>query len=323
MIKKVIKKINWKFIKNKIKDKWFKWLLVILCSGVCFFALKNKLSFLMPKNNIDNFITTLLATLIGGIISICTTVIVTNKLNKQKAIIDRKESVYVPLYNELKRVKWNIDNSNFDYNFDTEVVESILKGYKKSTISKRVKKLLIDFAMKRNDYKKINHSSIVINIIIENFILGFKDLYGSEIEGERKVRDYEGNAELIEEEYEDVKNIRHLSQKDITKILNLLDGKYSFELNYALVNLYDSYINDERETIIELPEPEWASYGQEVSKGQYIVENYSFLEKFLNNSDVMEKSKIRNDLTKIVEECILEIEYILIDIYTKYEKDIY
>lgn len=222
MIGKTSKKIKWKLIKNKFLDKWNKFLILVVCVLLFIIVLKDKFILLVPKNNIDNFITTLLATLIGGIISICTTVIVTNKQNKQKAIIDRKESIYVPLYNELKRVKWNIDNSNFDYNFDTEVVESILKGYKKSTISKRVEKLLIDFAMKRDDYKKINHSSIAINIIIENFILGFKDLYGSEIEGYSKVRDYEGNAELVEEEYEDVKNIRYLSKNDITKILTLI-----------------------------------------------------------------------------------------------------
>lgn len=321
---KMNKKIKWRFTKNRFKDKWIKFLLLMICGLLVFIILKDKLTLLIPKKNIDNFITTLLATLIGGITTICLTVIINNKQNKQKAVIDRKESIYLPLYNDLEIVKKSAENSNLDYNFDSKAIENILKSYQKNIISKRIKKLLKKFVTLRNDYKNINYTGVAINIIIENFILGFRDLYGSEIERYSKERDYEGNAELVEIEYEEVRNMRNICDKNIKKILSIIGKKDGLDkIDSVLINLYDIYINHERKPIIQLPEEQYAEYGQETSKGQYIVDNYSFLEKFLNNNKIIKKNSLRERLIETTEECIEELEYILVEIYNKYEKYIY
>ncbi|MDU5723266.1 MAG: hypothetical protein E6Z86_14155 [Clostridium butyricum] len=315
---------NIKYYINKLRDKYWKCIiLVVISSLLCIFFKRNILKFI-PRDNKENFFTTLLATLVGGIISIVLTLIVTNKQNKQKAIFERKESIYLPLYNDMRRLKKDIEKSSFDYNFKSEVIIRILSGYEKNITSKRVIKLVQQYIEEEKVYLKLDYKKIAIDVIKNNFISGFKELYGSEIDKYEKVRDYEGDAELIEKYCEEVEKIRSITEEDIIELISLLGVQKPKEIyNRYLIEFYDNFINNDRKTVIKLPEPKYAEYGEEASKGKYIVEKYDFLDVFNKDEQIVKKYKSRERINKIIEKCIEELEYILTDIYNKYEKEIY
>ncbi|NFO15527.1 hypothetical protein FDB34_15310 [Clostridium botulinum] len=315
---------NIKYYINKLRDKYWKYILLILIIVLIGVFFKENIYKFLPKDNKENFFTTLLATLIGGIISIALTLIITNRQNKQKAIFERKENIYLPLYNEMKRLKKDMAKSSLDYNLKNEVIIRILSGYEKNITSKRVIKLVQQYIEEVKVYLKLDYKKIAIDIIKNNFISGFKELYGSEIDGYKKVRDYEGNAELIEQYCEEIEKIRLIKEEDIIELISLLGTQKPKEIyNRYLIELYDYFINNDRKTVIKLPEPKYAEYGEEASKGNYIVEKYDFLDVFNKNEQIVKKYESRERINKIIDECIGELEYILTNIYNKYEKDIY
>ncbi|MBN1078304.1 hypothetical protein [Clostridium botulinum] len=315
---------NIKYYINKLRDKYWKYILLILIIVLIGVFFKENVYKVIPKDNKENFFTTILATLIGGIISIALTLIITNRQNKQKAIFERKENIYLPLYNEMKRLKKDMAKSSLDYNFKNEVIIRILSGYEKNITSKRVITLLQKYIEEVKVYLKLDYKKIAIDIIKNNFISGFKELYGSEIDGYEKVRDYEGNAELIEQYCEEIEKIRLIKEEDIIELISLLGTQKPKEIyNRYLIELYDYFINNDRKTVIKLPEPKYAEYGEEASKGNYIVEKYDFLDVFNKNEQIVKKYESRERINKIIDECIGELEYILTNIYNKYEKDIY
>lgn len=235
-----------------------------------------------------------------------------------------KENIYLPLYNEIKNLKKDIENKSFDYEFKDVLINKILLGYEKNITSKRVIKLIEEYVNEKSIYSEINHKRIAITIIKSNFTKGFKELYGSEIKEYKKVRDIEGTAEAIEVYYDEIDAMMKIREEDIGNILHMLGTEVdNNKYNNKLCRFYDGFIDEGKDTIIELPKPKWADYGEEASKGRYIVEKYDFLNEFKSNNEIIKKYESREKLYKIVNKCIEELEYILIDIYNKYEKDVY
>ena len=78
------------YIIKKFRDRYLKCSILIIIVILIGIYLKNRMVNIIPKENIESFYTTLIATVLGGIISIILTLTITKKQNRQKAIFERK-----------------------------------------------------------------------------------------------------------------------------------------------------------------------------------------------------------------------------------------
>lgn len=247
---------------------------------------------------------------IGGIGGWFTGVIKGKK--ESSTAIERKNEIYQPLINELKKY------SQFDWDIQgiikVELLKEISNNAYKFGLSDELQEKCNDLYRLIEDYNNINPVRIARSIIVDIFTDGYKAIYGSIVEGISYHSDREGNEWEEEEIAEPVKIIGELADEKNIRSLLSNEGMYSdevcidyenglFEPVYAQLKcIYASalnvIINGERYTnrtpIIEM----------QMLPEEYIAYHYDFFEKYNDNKKIKQKYELREE---IIQHCYLKI----------------
>lgn len=148
---------------------------------------------------------------IGGIGGWFTGIIKGKK--ESSTAIERKNEIYQPLINELKKY------SQFDWNIQEiikiELLKEISNDDYKFGLSDELQKKCNDLYQLIENYNNINPVRIARSIIVDIFTDGYKIIYGSIVEGISYHSDREGNEWEEEEIAEPVKIIGELADEKI------------------------------------------------------------------------------------------------------------
>lgn len=218
--------------------------------------------------------------------------------------IERKNEIYQPLINELKKY------SQFDWDIQeivkVELLKEISNNAYKFGLSDELQEKCNNLYQLIVGYNNINPIRIARSIIEDIFTDGYKAIYGSIVDGISYHSDREGNEWEEEEIVEPVKIIGKVAdEKSIKSLLNN-EGMYSdevcidyenglFESIYGQLKcIYASALNvvingeeyKNRTPIIEmkmLPE-------------EYIAYYYDFFKEYNDNEKIKQKYELREEI---------------------------
>lgn len=218
--------------------------------------------------------------------------------------IERKNEIYQPLINELKKY------SQFDWDIQeiikTELLKEISNDAFKFGIPDELQKKCNDLYRSIEDYNNINPVRIARNIIVDIFTDGYKTIYGSIIERISDLSDRDGNEWEEEEIAEPVRVIEEVADTKRIKSLLSNEGMYSdevcvdyenglYELIYGQLKcIYASalnvVINGEQykngTPIIEM----------QMLPEEYIAYHYDFFDKYNDNDEIKQKYELREEI---------------------------
>ena len=239
---------------------------------------------------------------IGGIGGWFTGIIKGKK--ESSTAIERKNEIYQPLINELKKY------SQFDWNIQEiikiELLKEISNDDYKFGLSDELQKKCNDLYQLIENYNNINPVRIARSIIVDIFTDGYKIIYGSIVEGISYHSDREGNEWEEEEIAEPVKIIGELADEKNIRSLLSNEGMYSdevcidyenglFEPIYGqLKNIYASALNiiingeqyKNRAPVIEM----------QMLPEEYMAYHYDFFKKYNDNEKIKQKYELREEI---------------------------
>ena len=230
--------------------------------------------------------------------------------------IERKNEIYQPLINELKKY------SQFDWDIQeiikAELLKEIANNAYKFGFPDELQKKCNDLYRLIEGYNNINPVRIARSIIEDIFTDGYKAIYGSIVDGISYHRDRDGNEWEEEEIVEPVKIIGEIAdEKNIKSLLNN-EGMYSDEvcidyenglfepIYHQLKCIYASALNviidgeryKNRTPVIEvqmLPE-------------EYIAYHYDFFKKYNDNEKIKQKYELREEIIYTSQAIIEELK---------------
>ena len=251
---------------------------------------------------------------IGGI-GVWFTGIIKGKKESSTAI-ERKNEIYQPLINELKKY------SQFDWNIQEiikiELLKEISNDDYKFGLSDELQKKCNDLYQLIENYNNINPVRIARSIIVDIFTDGYKIIYGSIVEGISYHSDREGNEWEEEEIAEPVKIIGELADEKNIRSLLSNEGMYSdevcidyenglFEPIYGqLKNIYASALNiiingeqyKNRAPVIEM----------QMLPEEYMAYHYDFFKKYNDNEKIKQKYELREEIIYTSQAIIEELK---------------
>lgn len=255
---------------------------------------------------------------IGGIGGWFTGIIKGKK--ESSTAIERKNEIYQPLINELKKY------SQFDWNIQEiikiELLKEISNDDYKFGLSDELQKKCNDLYQLIENYNNINPVRIARSIIVDIFTDGYKIIYGSIVEGISYHSDREGNEWEEEEIAEPVKIIGELADEKNIRSLLSNEGMYSdevcidyenglFEPIYGqLKNIYASALNiiingeqyKNRAPVIEM----------QMLPEEYMAYHYDFFKKYNDNEKIKQKYELREEIIYTSQAIIEELKRELI-----------
>ena len=230
--------------------------------------------------------------------------------------IERKNEIYQPLINELKKY------SQFDWDIQeiikAELLKEIANNAYKFGFPDELQKKCNDLYRLIEGYNNINPVRIARSIIEDIFTDGYKAIYGSIVDGISYHRDRDGNEWEEEEIVEPVKIIGEIAdEKNIKSLLNN-EGMYSDEvcidyenglfepIYHQLKCIYASalnvIINGERykngTPIIEM----------QILPEEYIAYHYDFFNKYNDNEGIKQKYELREEIIYTSQAIIEELK---------------
>lgn len=230
--------------------------------------------------------------------------------------IERKNEIYQPLINELKKY------SQFDWDIQeiikAELLKEIANNAYKFGFPDELQKKCNDLYRLIEGYNNINPVRIARSIIEDIFTDGYKAIYGSIVDGISYHRDRDGNEWEEEEIVEPVKIIGEIAdEKNIKSLLNN-EGRYSDEvcidyenglfepIYHQLKCIYASalnvIINGERykngTPIIEM----------QILPEEYIAYHYDFFNKYNDNEEIKQKYELREEIIYTSQAIIEELK---------------
>lgn len=230
--------------------------------------------------------------------------------------IERKNEIYQPLINELKKY------SQFDWDIQeiikAELLKEIANNAYKFGFPDELQKKCNDLYRLIEGYNNINPVRIARSIIEDIFTDGYKAIYGSIVDGISYHRDRDGNEWEEEEIVEPVKIIGEIAdEKNIKSLLNN-EGTYSDEvcidyenglfepIYHQLKCIYASalnvIINGERykngTPIIEM----------QILPEEYIAYHYDFFNKYNDNEEIKQKYELREEIIYTSQAIIEELK---------------
>lgn len=251
---------------------------------------------------------------IGGIGGWFTGIIKGKK--ESSTAIERKNEIYQPLINELKKY------SQFDWNIQEiikiELLKEISNDDYKFGLSDELQKKCNDLYQLIENYNNINPVRIARSIIVGIFTDGYKIIYGSIVEGISYHSDREGNEWEEEEIAEPVKIIGELADEKNIRSLLSNEGMYSdevcidyenglFEPIYGqLKNIYASALNiiingeqyKNRAPVIEM----------QMLPEEYMAYHYDFFKKYNDNEKIKQKYELREEIIYTSQAIIEELK---------------
>ena len=251
---------------------------------------------------------------IGGIGGWLTGIIKGKK--ESSTAIERKNEIYQPLINELKKY------SQFDWNIQEiikiELLKEISNDDYKFGLSDELQKKCNDLYQLIENYNNINPVRIARSIIVDIFTDGYKIIYGSIVEGISYHSDREGNEWEEEEIAEPVKIIGELADEKNIRSLLSNEGMYSdevcidyenglFEPIYGqLKNIYASALNiiingeqyKNRAPVIEM----------QMLPEEYMAYHYDFFKKYNDNEKIKQKYELREEIIYTSQAIIEELK---------------
>ena len=251
---------------------------------------------------------------IGGIGGWFTGIIKGKK--ESSTAIERKNEIYQPLINELKKY------SQFDWNIQEiikiELLKEISNDDYKFGLSDELQKKCNDLYQLIENYNNINPVRIARSIIVDIFTDGYKIIYGSIVEGISYHSDREGNEWEEEEIAEPVKIIGELADEKNIRSLLSNEGRYSdevcidyenglFEPIYGqLKNIYASALNiiingeqyKNRAPVIEM----------QMLPEEYMAYHYDFFKKYNDNEKIKQKYELREEIIYTSQAIIEELK---------------
>ena len=251
---------------------------------------------------------------IGGIGGWFTGIIKGKK--ESSTAIERKNEIYQPLINELKKY------SQFDWNIQEiikiELLKEISNDDYKFGLSDELQKKCNDLYQLIENYNNINPGRIARSIIVDIFTDGYKIIYGSIVEGISYHSDREGNEWEEEEIAEPVKIIGELADEKNIRSLLSNEGMYSdevcidyenglFEPIYGqLKNIYASALNiiingeqyKNRAPVIEM----------QMLPEEYMAYHYDFFKKYNDNEKIKQKYELREEIIYTSQAIIEELK---------------
>lgn len=230
--------------------------------------------------------------------------------------IERKNEIYQPLINELKKY------SQFDWD-----IQEIIKAELLKEIANNAYKFGFpdEFQKKCNDlyqlivgYNNINPVRIARSIIEDIFTDGYKAIYGSIVDGISYHSDRDGNEWEVEEIVEPVKIVGEVADEKTIKSLLNNEGMYSdevcidyenglFEPIYSQLKcIYGSALNviidgeryKNRTPVIEM----------QMLPEEYIAYYYDFFKKYNDNEKIKQKYKLREEIIYTSQAIIEELK---------------
>lgn len=251
---------------------------------------------------------------IGGIGGWFTGIIKGKK--ESSTAIERKNEIYQPLINELKKY------SQFDWNIQEiikiELLKEISNDDYKFGLSDELQKKCNDLYQLIENYNNINPVRIAHSIIVDIFTDAYKIIYGSIVEGISYHSDREGNEWEEEEIAEPVKIIGELADEKNIRSLLSNEGMYSdevcidyenglFEPIYGqLKNIYASALNiiingeqyKNRAPVIEM----------QMLPEEYMAYHYDFFKKYNDNEKIKQKYELREEIIYTSQAIIEELK---------------
>lgn len=251
---------------------------------------------------------------IGGIGGWFTGIIKGKK--ESSTAIERKNEIYQPLINELKKY------SQFDWNIQEiikiELLKEISNDDYKFGLSDELQKKCNDLYQLIENYNNINPVRIARSIIVDIFTDGYKIIYGSIVEGISYHSDREVNEWEEEEIAEPVKIIGELADEKNIRSLLSNEGMYSdevcidyenglFEPIYGqLKNIYASALNiiingeqyKNRAPVIEM----------QMLPEEYMAYHYDFFKKYNDNEKIKQKYELREEIIYTSQAIIEELK---------------
>ena len=218
--------------------------------------------------------------------------------------IERKNEIYQPLINELKKY------SQFDWDIQeiikAELLKEIANNAYKFGLPDELQKKCNDLYRSIEDYNNINPVRIARNIIVDIFTDGYKTIYGSIVDGISYHSDRDGNEWEEEEIVEPVKIVGEVADEKTIKSLLNNEGMYSDEVcidyeNGLLEPIYSQLkciyasalnviINGEqyknRTPVIEM----------QMLPEEYIAYYYDFFKKYNDNEKIKQKYDLREEI---------------------------
>lgn len=241
--------------------------------------------------------------------------------------VSRKKQIYQPLIDELNPISsGSLDVlSNIQINFTKEI---IYNNYKYSIDSKLLEKMKC-LSKKVEKYEEISLINVAKDVLVSQFINGYKDLYGSVIAGTSYSEDQEGTKYEIEHEVQELDNLKRVNcNEDIKSLLNY-EGMPSLafrmknnNVDYIYEEVFHIYdkaflnnINGKTTTNRKMLK-EWDGRPSE-----YIAYNYDFFDSFNKAPKTIEKYQLREEIIELSQKIIEELEGIVEKIVCKYEKE--
>ena len=230
--------------------------------------------------------------------------------------IERKNEIYQPLINELKKY------SQFDWDIQeiikAELLKEISNDAYKFGLPDELQKKCNDLYQLIEDYNNINPVRIARNIIVDIFTDGYKAIYGSIVEGISYHSDRDGNEWEEEEIVEPVKIIGEVADEKTIKSLLNNEGMYSDEvcidyenglfepiyrqLKCIYASALNAIINGERykngTPIIEM----------QMLPEEYIAYYYDFFKKYNDGEKIKQKYELREEIIYTSQAVIEELK---------------
>ena len=241
--------------------------------------------------------------------------------------IERKNEIYQPLINELKKY------SQFDWNIQeivkAELLKEIVNDSYKFGLFDELQEKCNNLYQLIKDYNNIKPVLIARSIIIDIFTDGYKAIYGSIVDGISYHSDREGNEWEEEEIVEPVKIIGEVADEKTIKSLLNNEGMYSdevcidyenglFEPIYSQLKcIYASALNviingeryKNRTPIIEM----------QMLPEEYIAYYYDFFNKYNDNEEIKQKYELREEIIYTSQAVIEELKERIDNIVRVYE----
>lgn len=230
--------------------------------------------------------------------------------------IERKNEIYQPLINELKKY------SQFDWDIQeiikAELLKEIANNAYKFGFPDELQKKCNDLYQLIEGYNNINPVRIARSIIEDIFADGYKAIYGSIIDGVSYHSDRDGNEWEVEEIVEPVKIVGEVADEKTIKSLLNNEGMYSdevcidyenglFEPIYSQLKcIYASALNviidgekyKNRTPVIEM----------QMLPEEYIAYYYDFFKKYNDNEKIKQKYKLREEIIYTSQAIIEELK---------------
>jgi hypothetical protein len=251
---------------------------------------------------------------------------------KHKSVMERKQTIYIPLIEELNNY-FKFPNGDLFSKLEFKFLNEIINKQYLYRLENEMLNECKNFYDLINKFNKTDLTYVASNIIESSFYEGFNELYGNIIDGKIAIYDNEGEVVAWEDvEPEEFENIRHISYHT-DRIIELINHQYDYQYSFddygndydgaLYINQYLSYFYEfalakrnkknspSRTQIID-----WEGKPED-----YISYNYDFFSNFYADGRVKEKEKLLTEIKTCRSNLLNKLDSKLKYIFVTYEKE--